>query len=336
MSLLYRLLAIVVIAMTSACSSRTETAQIASADPLPSWSDTNAKKSIIDFVKKVTKSGSPDFVPVAERIATFDNDGTLWTEQPLYVQVMFALDRVKALAPKHPEWKTKQPFKAILAGDTNALLASGAAGLEQIVAATHSGMTTDEFRTTVLDWIGSAQHPRFHKPYTELVYQPMLELLTYLRANEFKTYIVSGGGVEFMRPWTEKVYGIPPEQVIGTMGKLAYETVDGKPVLRKKPEVLLVDDKSGKPVGIQEMIGRRPNFAAGNSDGDFEMLEWTTAGSSPHFAMLVHHTDAEREYAYDRESSIGRLDRALDRAGVVGWLVVETRNDWKVIYPLSH
>lgn len=330
-----RVLLIALVASFSACSSRTETAQVALADPLPSWTDTKAKKSIIEFVDKVTKSGGPEFVPIAERIATFDNDGTLWNEQPLYVQVVFALDQVKALAPKHPEWKKTQPFKALLAGDTKAVLASGAGGLEKIMAVTHTGMTTEEFQKSVNDWLATAQHPRFHKTYTELIYQPMLELLAYLRSNGFKTYIVSGGGVEFMRPWTEKVYGIPPEQVVGTMGKLKYELVDGKPVLRKLPEVLLIDDKAGKPVGIQEMIGRRPIFAAGNSDGDFEMLEWTTSGSGPRFGVLVHHTDAEREYAYDRNSSIGRLDRALDHAAMVGWLVVETKNDWKVIYPLD-
>lgn len=332
MDLRHRLLIVAILAAAPACSSRPEPPAAAS-DPLPSWNDTNARKSIIDFVTKVTTAGGPEYVPPAERIATFDNDGTLWNEQPLYVQFVFALDRVKALAPQHPEWRRTQPYKAILEGDTKALLASGAEGLAKVMAVTHTGMTTDEFRATVLDWIGSARHPRFQKAYTDLVYQPMLELLAYLRANEFKTYIVSGGGVEFMRPWTERVYGIPPEQVVGSMGKLKYELVEGKPVLRKLPEIALVDDKAGKPVGIQEMIGRRPVFAAGNSDGDFEMLQWTTSGPGPRFAMIVHHTDAEREYAYDRNSSIGRLDRALDEAPMVGWLVVETQNDWKVIYP---
>lgn len=331
----YRLLFVALLTVVSACSSRNTTASTEAADPLPSWSDTKARKSIVDFVTKVTTEGGPEFVPPSERIATFDNDGTLWNEQPLYVQLVFALDQVKALAPKHPEWKRTQPFKAILSGDMKAALNSGAEGLAKIMAATHTGMTTDDFQKTVTDWLATAQHPRFHKPYTELIYQPMLELLTYLRSNGFKTYIVSGGGVEFMRPWTERVYGIPPEQVVGTMGKLKYERVDGKPVLRKLPDIMLIDDKAGKPIGIQEMIGRRPIFSAGNSDGDFEMLEWSTAGSGPRFAMLVHHTDAEREYAYDRDSAVGRLDKALDHAAMVGWLVVETQNDWKVIYPLG-
>jgi phosphoserine phosphatase len=331
---LQRVLLIVLLATASACSSRTGNAQVASVDLLPSWNDTNAKKSIIDFVQKVTKSG-PDFVPVPERIATIDNDGTLWTEQPIYPQYQFALDQVKSLAPQHPEWKQQQPFKAILEGSSKELVASGAAGEAKVMSITHAGMTTGEFQNTVTKWIGSAQHPRFHRLYTELVYQPMLELLAYLRANGFKTYIVSGGGVEFIRAWSERVYGIPPEQVIGTMSKLKYEEVDGKPVLRKDSEVLWVDDKSGKPVSIEEIIGRRPIFAAGNSDGDLEMLEWTTSGSGPRFGMLVRHTDSEREYAYDRDSPVGKLDRALDRAAMVGWLVVETRNDWKVIYPIG-
>jgi hypothetical protein len=303
------------------------------ADPLPSWNDTAPKKAIISFVEKVTKEGSPDFVAVPERIATFDNDGTLWAEQPMYFQVFFTLDRVKALAPQHPEWKTKEPFASLLKGDMKAVAAAGEKGAMEMMAATHTGMTTEEFTRTVQDWIATAKHPKTGRPYTEMVYQPMLELLAYLRANGFKTFIVSGGGIEFMRPWTEKVYGIPPEQVVGSSGKLKLEMRDGKPVLMKLPAVDLIDDKEGKPVGIQSHIGRRPIAAFGNSDGDLQMLQWTTAGSGPRFALIVHHTDADREWAYDRNSHIGRLDKALDEATARGWVVVDMRRNWKVIYP---
>src|SRR6185295_17729552 len=272
------------------------------ADPLLSWNEGAAKKSIVDFVSRVTQEGGPDFVPPAERIATFDNDGTLWSEQPIYFQVAFALDRVKALAPQHPEWKQKQPFKAVLEGDMKAVAASGERGLLEIMAATHVGNTTEEFAAIVTDWIATAKHPKFNRPYTEMVYQPMLELLGYLRASGFKTFIVSGGGVEFMRPWVERVYGIPPEQVVGSRAKVKYEVRAGVPVLLRLPEVDHVDDKAGKPVGIHQVIGRRPIAAFGNSDGDFEMLEWATSGAGPRFGMIVHHTDAEREWAYDRAS----------------------------------
>src|SRR5439155_18174773 len=271
------------------------------------------------FVARVTNQGSPDFVPLAERIATFDNDGTLWCEQPMYVQMAFMLDRVKKLAPKNPEWKNKQPFKAVLERDYKALAVQGEKVAVQLVAATHTGMSSEEFNRIAGDWIAKARHPKFQRAYTELVYQPMIELLAYLRANGFKTFIVSGGGVDFMRPWTEKVYGIPPEQVVGSMGKLKYEMRDGKPVLMKLAEVDHVDDGPGKPVGIQKFIGRRPIAAFGNSDGDLQMLQYTAAGNGPRFMMLVHHTDAEREYAYDRKSSIGRLDKALDEANAKGW-----------------
>ena len=302
------------------------------ADPLPSWNDTAPKKAIIAFVEKVTKEGSPDFVSVPERIATFDNDGTLWAEQPMYFQLAFALDRVKAMAPKHPEWKTKEPFASLLKGDVKAALAGGEKGLMEIVAATHTGMTTEEFSKTVSDWISTAKHPKTGKLYTEMVYQPMLELLAYLRANGFKTFIVSGGGIEFMRPWTEKAYGIPPEQVVGSSIKTKYEMRDGKPVLVKLPEINLIDDKAGKPVGIQQHIGRRPIMAFGNSDGDLQMLQWTTSGRGARFALIVHHTDAEREWAYDRKSHIGTLDKAWDEAVAKGWTVVSMKVDWKAIF----
>ena len=302
-------------------------------DPLPSWNDGPKKQGIISFVDKVTKEGSPAFVPPAERIATFDNDGTLWCEQPLPVQLYFALDRVKALAPQHPEWKTKEPFASLLKGDLKTALAGGDRALLEIVMATHTGMTTVEFEQIVKDWIATAKHPKTGKLYTEMVYQPMLELLAFLRSNGFKTYIVSGGGIEFMRPWTEEVYGIPPEQVIGSSIKTKYEVRNGKPVLARLPEINFIDDKEGKPVGIQEHIGRRPIAAFGNSDGDFQMLEWTTAGPGARLALIVHHDDAAREAAYDRGSSIGRLARGLDEAGPRGWVVVSMKQDWKRVYP---
>jgi phosphoglycolate phosphatase-like HAD superfamily hydrolase len=303
-------------------------------DPLPSWNDGAVKKSITDFVARVTTQGGADFVPVEQRIATFDNDGTLWCEQPFYFQLAFAIDRIKAMAPDHPDWKTRQPFKAILEKDPAALAAAGEKGLVEIVTATHTGMTTDQFTRAVLDWTKTARHPRFDAPYTELVYQPMLELLAYLRANGFKTFIVSGGGVEFMRPWTEKVYGIPPEQVVGSSGVVKFETgADGKPVLMKLAKSEFVDDGPGKPVGINRFIGRRPIFAFGNSDGDLQMLQWTAAGEGARFAGLVHHTDAAREYAYDRNSKIGKLDKALDEASAKGWTVVDMKRDWKTVFP---
>jgi phosphoserine phosphatase len=308
-------------------------APVLAADPLPSWNDTAPKNAIVEFVKSVTKKGSPDFVPVAERIATFDNDGTLWAEQPMYFQLAFVLDRVKAMAPLHPEWNTKEPFASVLKGDVKGALAAGEKSLLELATATHSGMTIDEFHASVVDWIATSKHPVTGRAYTSMVYQPMLELLAYLRRNGFKTYIASGGGLEFMRPWAEKTYGIPPEQVIGSYEKLAYEIEDGTPVLRKLPEIGLVDDKAGKPVAIQTFIGRRPLAAFGNSDGDLEMLQWTTAGTGPRFALLVHHTDAEREWSYDRTSPIGRLDRALDEARSKGWTVVDMKRDWKVVYP---
>jgi len=304
----------------------------AQTDPLPSWNDTAPKKSIVAFVEKVTKEGTSDFVPVDERIATFDNDGTLWVEQPMYVQLAFALDRIKQLAPSHPEWKTTQPFKGVLQGDMKAVMASGEKGIVELIMATHSGMTEEDFRKIVTDWFASATNAKYHKPYNQCIYQPMVELLAYLRANGFKTYIVSGGGIEFMRPWTEKTYGVPPEQVIGSSIKTKFEMVDGKPDLRRLPEVNFIDDGPGKPVGINQYIGRRPIAAFGNSDGDQQMLEWTAAGTGARFLLIVHHTDAEREYAYDRKSSVGKLDKALDEATAKGWTVVSMKDDWKKIF----
>ncbi len=308
-------------------------ASAVAADALPSWKDGPSKQAITAFVEKVTKEGSPDFVAPAERIATFDNDGTLWCEQPLYVQFAFVLDRVKALAPQHPEWKDTQPFAAVLAGDHQALAAAGEKGLLELMVATHSGMTTEEFSAAVAEWMATAKHPKTGRLYTQMVYQPMVELLAYLRGKGFKTYIVSGGGIEFMRPWTEKTYGIPPEQVIGSYGKLKYELRDGKPVLVKLPEPGLVDDNVGKPVGIQTFIGRRPIAAFGNSDGDQQMLEWTTAGAGARFGLIVHHTDAEREWTYDRASHVGKLDKALDEAAAKGWTVVDMKAEWSTVYP---
>ena len=302
------------------------------ADPLPSWNDTAPKKAITAFVEKVTQEGSPDFVPPAERIATFDNDGTLWSEQPMYFQAFFIFDRIRALAPQHPEWQETEPFASVLKGDMKTALAGGEKALVGMLMATHSGLTTEEFEKAVTDWITTAKHPKTGKLFTEMVYQPMLELLTYLRANGFKTFIVSGGGIEFMRPWTERVYGIPPEQVVGSSVGLKYELRDGTPVILKTPELVHNDDKEGKPVGIQRHIGRRPIMAFGNSDGDFQMLEWTTSGEGPRFGLIVHHDDAEREWAYDRESHIGKLDKGLDEGAKRGWSVVSMKDDWKQIF----
>ena len=302
-------------------------------DPLPSWNEGQAKQSIVDFVAKVTKEGSPDFVPVSERIATFDNDGTLWCEQPMYVQLAFALDRVKALASQHPEWRHRKLYQAALKGDLKALAESGLPGILELGMATHAGMTTEEFERIVTDWLATARHPRFKRPYTDLVYQPMLEVLAFLRANGFKTFIVSGGGTDFMRPWTEKVYGIPPEQIIGSRIKTKLEERNGVPAIVRVPEIDFIDDKDGKAVAIQALIGRRPIAAFGNSDGDLQMLQWTAAGEGARFCLYVHHTDAEREWAYDRKSQFGKLNRGLDEAKAKGWTVVDMKQDWKEIYP---
>lgn len=306
---------------------------MAAQDPLPSWNDGATKQQIEGFVTKVITPGSHDFVEPARRIAVFDNDGTLWSEQPVYFEFFFALDQVKAQAPQHPEWRTTEPFKSALAGDMKGLAATGEKGAIELIAATHAGMTTDEFAHRVNQWVSTARHPKTHRVFTEMVYQPMLELLHYLRENGFKTYIVSGGGQDFMRAWAEAVYGVPPEQVIGSEGELRYELRDGQPVLIKESNVALVDDNVGKPVGIERFIGRKPIFAFGNSDGDQQMLEWTKSGDGARFAGLVHHTDAAREYAYDRQSSVGKLDKALDEAAAQGWTVVDMKQDWKVIYP---
>jgi phosphoserine phosphatase len=307
--------------------------RIASAqDPLPSWNDSAPKQAIAAFVEKVTKEGSPDFVPPPERIAVFDNDGCLWAEQPMYFQAIFAFDRVKALAPQHPEWQTKEPFASVLKGDLKGALAGGEKALLELVMATHAGMSSEEFARIVGEWIATAKHPKTGKRYTEMVYQPMLELLAYLRANGFKTFIVSGGGIEFMRPWAEKVYGVPPEQVIGSSIKTKYEIREGKPVLVRLPEVNFIDDKAGKPVGINQHIGRRPIAAFGNSDGDLQMLQWTCLTDASRFCLVVHHTDAEREWAYDRDSHIGKLDKALDEAKARGWTIVDMKEDWKRVF----
>jgi phosphoserine phosphatase len=302
-------------------------------DPLPSWNDGPAKQAIIDFVVKVSEPESGDYVSPDDRIATFDNDGTLWLEQPVYTQFAFALDRVKELAPEHPEWKETQPFKAVLEGDMKTVAASGEKGIAELVAATHAGMTPEEFQTIVSDWLATAKDERFERGYTTLVYQPMLELLAYLRNRGFTTYIVSGGGIEFVRNFSEPVYGIEPAQVVGSSIKTRYEVVDGVPTIMRLPEVNFIDDKDGKPIGITEHIGQRPIAAFGNSDGDYQMLDWTTAGEGPRLGVIVHHTDAEREYAYDRDSSIGKLDKALTDAPEKGWVVVDMKNDWKVIFP---
>jgi phosphoglycolate phosphatase-like HAD superfamily hydrolase len=314
-------------------------AMAAPADPLPSWNDGHAKQSILDFVAAVTKEDGPDYVKPAERIATIDNDGTLWVEQPVYTQFAFAIDRVKATANQHPEWKTQEPFKSILSGDMKAVAAMGEKGMVEIVAATHSGMSTADFNKEVKEWLAVAKHPRFKVLYTDLVYQPMIELLDYLRANGFKTFIVSGGGVEFMRAFADKTYGIPPEQVIGSSGVTQYQMWDASPVLIKMPKVLFVDDGPGKPEGIDHFIGRRPIFAFGNSNGDKEMLEWTAAGEGRRFMGLVYHTDAEREYAYGPagslpDSKVGTFSQALmDEAKGKGWTIADTKNDWKTIFP---
>ncbi|MEA1832536.1 HAD family hydrolase [Methylobacterium durans] len=307
----------------------------AQTDPLPSWNDGPAKQAIVAFVTDVTREGSPDFIPPPERVATFDNDGTLWIEQPIYVQFAFALARVKELAPLHPEWKDTQPFKAVLDGDLAALAAAGEHGAAEIVATTHAGMTPEAFRQIVRDWLAAARHPRFDRPYEELVYQPMLELLAYMRANGFKTFIVSGGGIEFVRAFAETCYGIPPEQVVGSSIVTKFETRDGRSVLIRLPKVNFIDDGAGKPVGIEEHIGRRPVAAFGNSDGDLRMLQWTTEASGRRLGVVVHHTDAAREYAYDRQSKVGRLDKALEAAATDRWTVIDMKRDWKTVFPFE-
>ena len=330
-----------IILITFGCKQEAEPAgevspvEESAASPLPSWNEGPTKQAILDFVEAVTTEGSPSFVPVADRIATFDNDGNLWSEQPFYFQLQFAIDRVKAMAPDHPEWQGQQPFKALLEGDMEALMAEGEAGLVKLVMASHAGMTADEFEASVKAWLKKARHPRFDQPYNKLVYQPMLELLEYLRANGFTTFIVSGGGIDFMRPWVEEAYGIPPHQVVGSSIGAEFDYNDGNPVIRKLAELDFIDDKAGKPVGIHKYIGKKPIFASGNSDGDLQMLQYTASNPQGAFMLYLHHTDADREWAYDRESHIGRLDKGLDEAEKNGWTVIDMKQDWNVIYPFQ-
>jgi len=337
--ILFYVLAILFI--TSGCKNENSESPITSqenqiiADPLVSWNEGSTKSAIIDYVEDVTNSESSNFIPVTDRIATFDNDGNLWSEQPAYFQLFFAMDRIKKLAPEHPEWKTTQPYQSVLEDDMATLMTFGEHGLIEIVMATHAGNTVEEFEQIVKDWLATAKHPRFDRAYNELVYQPMLELLDYLRANDFKTFVVSGGGIEFMRPWVEKVYGIPKDQVVGSSIATEFDYNNGNPVIRRLPKLDFIDDKEGKPLGINKFIGKKPVFASGNSDGDLQMLQYTDSNKYASFQLYLHHTDAEREWAYDRESSIGRLDKGLDEANEKGWTVIDMKNDWKVIYPFE-
>jgi phosphoserine phosphatase len=321
-NLIIRTISILLLSITSAHA----------ADLLPSWRNGPTKQLIISFINKVTQPGSPDFVPIEDRIAVFDNDGTLWSEQPNYVQLTFAIDRVKELAPKHPEWRVTQPFQAVLEGDLQTLRQQGEHGLLKLITATHAGMSTTDYSKIVSDWLSNALHPTHKRPYTDLVYLPMLEVLSYFKKHGFKNYIVSGGGVEFMRPWSERVYGIPPEQVIGSSIKTKLVSRNGVPELIRLPEINFIDDKADKPVAIHQFIGRRPIAAFGNSDGDLEMLQWVTAGSGARLGVIIHHTDNEREVAYDRKSPVGRLDQALDEAAIQNWLVVSMKSDWAQIF----
>lgn len=304
-------------------------------DPLPSWNEGKTRAAIIDYIKDVTNKESANFIPEIDRIATFDNDGNLWSEQPAYFQLFFAMDRVKELAKDHPEWQNKHPFKAVLENDMKTLIASGEKGIMELIMATHAGITTDEFELLVKNWLETAQHPRFNKPYNQLIYQPMLELLDYLRANDFKTFIVSGGGIEFMRPWVEEAYGIPKDQVVGSSIATEYDYNNGAPVIRRLSKIDFIDDKAGKPVGINKFIGRKPVFASGNSDGDLQMMQWTDSNPYKSFQLYLHHTDADREWAYDRESHIGQFNKGLDEALEKGWNIIDMKNDWKTIYPFQ-
>jgi hypothetical protein len=326
---------VTIVSCSPSKNDNTSNEEISIADPLPSWHEGATKSAIIDFVEDVTDPASSNFIEVADRIATFDNDGNLWSEQPQYFQLQFAIDRVITLAPDHPEWKSIQPFKAVLEGDMQSVLASGERGLIELVMATHSGITTEEFNRIVNDWLSVSIHPRFNLPYNKLIYQPMLELLDYLRDQEFKTYIVSGGGIEFMRAWVFEAYGIPPDQVVGSSIKTEFDFNDGNPVIRRLPEIDFIDDKEGKPVGIQKFIGKRPVFASGNSDGDLQMMQYTAGSKEKSFMLYLHHTDADREWAYDRNSHIGRLDKGLTEAEKLGWTVIDMKKDWKVIYPFQ-
>lgn len=318
------------------CKEKVETEEIttridAIVDPLPSWNDGATKTAIIDFIEKVTTQG-PDFVPIEDRIATYDNDGNLWAEQPAYFQLFFAIDQVKAMAKDHPEWKDKEPFKSVINNDMKGLMASGEHGLLELVMVSHSGMSGEAYKKAVSNWLKTTKHPRFNQPYSALIYQPMVELLAYLRANEFKTFIVSGGGIDFMRVWASEAYGIPSDQIIGSSIKAKFDYTDGKASIIKLPEIDFIDDKEGKPVGIYQHIGKKPIFASGNSDGDLQMLQYTDSNSYPSFQLYLHHNDSVREWAYDRESSIGRLDKGLDEALEKGWTVINMKKDWKHVF----
>ena len=328
-----RTLLFLVVSLFDCCMAARCLAVEAAADPLPAWNEGPTKQSILTFVAQVTDKNSDAFIPVDQRIAAFDNDGTLWCEQPMYVQAAFVIDRIRVLAPDHPKWKTQEPFKSVLAGNLQEPIEKGENAFAQLVAVTHANMTVQEFEKTVANWLATARHPRFKRPYTECIYQPMLELLAYLRANEFKTFIVSGGGIEFMRPWTQTAYGIPPEQVVGSSIRTRFQIQDDMPSLFRLPEINFIDDGPGKPVGINRHIGRRPICAFGNSDGDYEMLQWTTMAKGIRLGMIVHHDDAEREYAYDRDSKIGHLEKGLDNATKYGWVIISMKRDWKTIFP---
>ncbi|MBU2951868.1 haloacid dehalogenase-like hydrolase [Tamlana agarivorans] len=336
------LLLTLLIVTLSSCNSKKEDSNniqtetpIEAKDPLPSWEEGKTKESIKSYVVDVTTEGSPNFIPITDRIATFDNDGNLWSEQPAYFQLFFAISRIKALAPEHPEWKNKQPYKAVLENDMKSLMASGEKGLIEIVMTTHAGMTVEAFEKIVKDWLAKAKHPRFGKPYNELIYQPMLELLNYLRANDFKTYIVSGGGIEFMRPWVEEAYGIPKDQVVGSSIKTEFSLENGQAQIKRLPAIDFIDDKAGKPIGINKFIGKKPVFTSGNSDGDLQMMQYGDSNKHKSFQLYLHHTDAEREWAYDRDSHIGQLNKGLDYAIENGWTITDMKKDWKVIYPFQ-
>lgn len=326
---------LLIIAISIVSCSQPQTHEDGYGDPLPSWNETKTKQAILSFVEEISNPASESFVAIPDRIAVFDNDGTLWAEQPMYFQLFFGIERIKDLASEHPEWKTEQPFKAILENDMEALAMQGEHGLLEIVMASHTGNTTEEFETLVKEWIKTAQHPQLKRPFTDLVYQPMLELIAFLQAHDFKVFIVSGGGIEFMRPWVEEVYGIPRHQVVGSKIKAEFIMTEDGPVIRRLPELDFINDKEGKPLGIHQHIGRKPIFCAGNSDGDLAMMQWTDSGEGKRFMLYLHHTDAEREWAYDRESHIGRLDKGLDEAEAKGWTVIDMKEDWKVIYPFQ-
>ena len=329
-----KLLSASLLILLSSCSTGIQS-DLSTQDPLPSWNDGKTKTAILNFVQTVTDEQNPDFIPIPDRIAVFDNDGNLWSEKPMYFQLIFAMDRVKELEPQHPEWNNEQPFKAVLEDNTGELMKQGVQGLLHITMVTHGGNTTDEFEKIVKDWLSKARHPRFNRPYTDLVYQPMLELITYLQNNEFKTFIVSGGGLEFMRPWVEEVYNIPRDQVVGSSVKTEFLIEDGKPVIKRLPEIDFIDDKEGKPIGINKFIGRRPVFCSGNSDGDLAMMQWTASGEGKRFMLYLHHTDSVREWAYDRDSPVGHLDKGLDEAQARNWNITDMQKDWKVIYPFE-